>query len=219
MRCTFATSILLLYLVLSLSPRNLDQSIERLESFVLAPSLRNSNVQWRESVSTIIFRRYSHSARDRTQTFLNRVVRSALYSRNLEERKRERERAEILSGAFVLTSIRVFGSTQKCTMSRYRLWTINYEVSLEFSRMFLTLAIVINVFWRFCRWMDTGPRAPDCVDYCSSLGKREARSVEKLWETRLPASNRWIKRRIHFGEDVDGEKCSTTRIPFVSLAI
>ena len=85
-----------LSLFLSLSPRNLDQNIERLESFVLAPSLRNSNVQWRESVSTIIFRRYSHSARDRTQTFLNRVVRSALYSRNLEERERERESRNIV---------------------------------------------------------------------------------------------------------------------------
>ena len=87
-----------LSLSLSLSFSTESRSTEyRLESFVLAPSLRNSNVQWRESVSTIIFRRYSHSARDRTQTFLNRVVRSidpsrSLFSKSRRERERERER-------------------------------------------------------------------------------------------------------------------------------
>ena len=112
-RPRFFSLSLSLFLCVSLSPRNLDrQNIERLESFVLAPSLRNSNVQWRESVSTIIFRRYSHSARDRTQTFLNRVVRSidpsrSLFSKSRREREREREREKkILSEAFVLTSIK-----------------------------------------------------------------------------------------------------------------
>ena len=102
-----------LSLSLSLSFSTESRSTEyRLESFVLAPSLRNSNVQWRESVSTIIFRRYSHSARDRTQTFLNRVVRSidpsrSLFSKSRREREREREREKkILSEAFVLTSIK-----------------------------------------------------------------------------------------------------------------
>lgn len=41
----------------------------------------------------------------------SRSIRS-LFSKS--RREGERERAEILSGAFVLTSIRVFGSTQKC---------------------------------------------------------------------------------------------------------
>lgn len=81
------------------------------------------------------------------------------------------------------------------------------------------LAIVINVVLNDPAILPLNGYTRPIVLITARAPEREAKLGKMVENAVLPWTTVNKTRRIHFGEDVDGEKCSTTRIPFVSPAI